>query len=103
MNLSVASSNYLQLFNPGPHSCPSEPASGIPSYAFKANSQWAIPGSSGQYYPMNATISVGGYWTWDRTMNPSANPVFHPFEPGIYTVVAGDEWGNVVLLHFTVA
>jgi hypothetical protein len=26
-----------------------------------------------------------------------------PFDPGIYTVVAGDEWGNLVILHFTVA
>lgn len=27
---------------------------------------------------------------------------FVPFPPGSYTVVAGDEWGQTVLLHFTV-
>ena len=26
-----------------------------------------------------------------------------PFKPGIYTVVAGDEWGQMVILHFSVA
>jgi hypothetical protein len=76
----------------------------IPGYLFKADSQMAqVEGYSGYNYAMNATINASGYWTWDRAINPSANPVFHPFEPGIYTVVAGDEWGNVVLLHFTVA
>jgi hypothetical protein len=97
-NLSAASTNYLVLFS-GPTMCPNQPSQ-IPGYVFKADSQLAQV--AGYYYGMNATIRVGGYWTWDRA-NPSANPVFHPFEPGIYTVVAGDEWGDVVLLHFTVA
>jgi len=26
----------------------------------------------------------------------------HAFEPGVYTIVAGDEWGALVVLHFTV-
>jgi hypothetical protein len=26
----------------------------------------------------------------------------HAFDPGIYTVVGGDEWGALVILHFTV-
>ena len=28
---------------------------------------------------------------------------FTPFSPGTYTVLAGDEWGEVAILHFTVA
>jgi len=28
---------------------------------------------------------------------------YTPFSPGIYTVLAGDEWGDVAILHFTVA
>ncbi len=100
-NLSAASSSYLTLFHPGPQSCPNEPAAGIPSYVFKADSQWAIPENVPAYYPMNATLEVSGYWTWNGIDPNSA--IHHLFEPGIYTVAAGDEWGDVVLLHFTVA
>jgi hypothetical protein len=32
----------------------------------------------------------------------NATSAYSPFAPGIYTVVASDEWGNVVMLHFTV-
>jgi len=28
---------------------------------------------------------------------------YTPFSPGTYTVLAGDEWGDVAILHFTVA
>jgi hypothetical protein len=28
---------------------------------------------------------------------------YTPFSPGIYTVLAGDQWGNVAILHFAVA
>jgi hypothetical protein len=103
-NLSAASSSYMTLFHPGPVTCPGIPASGIPSYVFKADSQWAIPENVGQYpqyFPMNSTLEVSGYWTW--TGPDFNNAIHHLFEPGIYTVVAGDEWGDVVLLHFTVA
>jgi len=99
-NLSAASSSYLTLFPPGYRTCPNIPAS-IPSYVFKANSQWAIPENVGQYYPMVATLGASGYWTWSGP--DFNNAIHHLFEPGIYTVVAGDEWGTVVLLHFTVA
>lgn len=49
-------------------------------------------------YAMNNTITTAFYWT-----GSSSNEIKHNFEPGIYTVVAGDEWGNLVILHFTVA
>jgi hypothetical protein len=35
-----------------------------------------------------------GFWAGGSTYNP--------FAPGIYTVLAGDEWGNVVILHFKI-
>ncbi len=38
-----------------------------------------------------------GYWT-----DPSNDSTYHPFAPGTYTVVAGDGWGNFVILHFAV-
>jgi hypothetical protein len=41
-------------------------------------------------------IDLKGSWTNDSISE------FKRFEPGIYTVVAGDEWGALVVLHFTV-
>jgi hypothetical protein len=55
--------------------------------------------SSGQEgnFLVSASYSVTGFWTG------SGNAAsFHQFSPGIYTVLAEDEWGNVVLLLFTV-
>jgi hypothetical protein len=45
---------------------------------------------------ISADVSLKGYWT------DSDSSRFRSFEPGIYTVVVGDEWGNVVVIHFTV-
>jgi len=44
-----------------------------------------------------ADLDLKGYWTGN-----SRSATFTNFEPGIYTVVAGDEWGALVLVHFTV-
>lgn len=43
--------------------------------------------------PMATHLSVGGFWLASIYVN---------FPPGIYTVAAGDEWGSMVLPHFTV-
>jgi hypothetical protein len=55
--------------------------------------------SSGQKggYLVSASYSVTGYWTGSGT-----TASFHQFPPGTYTVLVEDEWGNVVLLPFTV-
>ncbi len=45
---------------------------------------------------LHIKMSVNGYWP----NNESASS--NNFEPGIYTIVAGDEWGALVILHFTV-
>ena len=42
-------------------------------------------------------IDLKGYWTNDSISE------FKYFEPGVYTIVAGDEWGALVILHFTIA
>lgn len=51
--------------------------------------------------PVNASISATlfGFWVTD-----SAHPQggFLLFPPGTYTVAAADEWGGIVLSHFTV-
>jgi hypothetical protein len=38
-----------------------------------------------------------GYWT-----DPSNDSTYHPFSPGTYTVVAGDEWGDYAISHFVI-
>ena len=45
---------------------------------------------------LHIEISINRYWP----NNESAS--YHNFEPGLYTIVAGDEWGALVVLHFTV-
>jgi hypothetical protein len=70
--------------------------------------------------PVSYSGAWSGYWTGSSGSNPgdsrggdcpglpplnsyAACPLkFSPFAPGTYTVVAGDEWGQVVLLHFLV-
>jgi hypothetical protein len=54
--------------------------------------------SSGQEssYLVSANYSSTGYWT-----DSQSTAVFHPFPRGIYTILVDDEWGDVVLLHFT--
>jgi hypothetical protein len=45
---------------------------------------------------LHIEISVNGYWP-NKESSSSRN-----LEPGVYTVVAGDEWGTLVILHFSV-
>ncbi len=44
--------------------------------------------------PMGTSISITGYWTTEGS--------FAPLQHGTYTLVAGDEWGALALLHFSV-
>ena len=48
-------------------------------------------------FEMSTEVSVWSYWAG----NPP-NAVSQNLEPGVYTVVAGDEWGALVVLHFTI-
>jgi hypothetical protein len=64
-----------------------------------------IPGAWSSFYPFQQgeirveyCFSANGYYT---SSEPS-EVIFKLFDPGVYTVVAGDEWGQLVLLHFIV-
>jgi len=49
----------------------------------------------------NQSVTSGAYvGSW---ADSSIDSTYHPFVPGTYTVVAGDEWSTFVILHFTVA
>ena len=72
----------------------------IASYTFQPLSNMASinspnPGSS---IAMNSTVAASGYWA----VNLEGQREFSNFSPGIYTVVGGDEWGQLVILHFLV-
>jgi hypothetical protein len=90
------SASALTLYDPGvTYLCPTVSAS-IPYFLFSPLSDDAsFSFSSGQNnsYLLSADYSVTGYWT--------GSGIFHQFPPGVYTALVEDEWGNVVLLHFT--
>jgi hypothetical protein len=88
------SASALTVYNTGvTYSCPTMTAP-IPYFLFAPLSDNASflsgPGSS---YLLSADYTVTGYWTGSGT--------FHQFPPGVYTALVEDEWGDVVLLHFT--
>jgi hypothetical protein len=53
------------------------------------------------YNQLKYELVANGYWTKDST--DDYNSSFSNFNPGVYTVVAGDEWGALVVVHFTVS
>jgi hypothetical protein len=71
-------------------------------YVFEPLSDIATAFSSEASFPnfteaINFELTATGYWTGTR---PTVAK--HNFAPGVYTVAAGDEWGALVVLHFTV-
>ena len=71
-------------------------------YVFEPLSDIATAFSSEASFPnfneaINFELTETGYWAGTRP-----NVTKHNFAPGVYTVVAGDEWGALVVLHFTV-
>ncbi len=82
--------------------CPA-PSSSV-YYSFQANSDNAtIQGASafpsgGATRTISVSDSLSGYWTGNRTSSS-----FDSFLPGIYSVAAMDQWGQVVVLQFEVS
>ena len=75
------------------------------SYSFQPSLDWAQvienpanPLNNSQQ--MQYELTINGYWPDDSF---SSNSQLTNFAPGVYTVVGGDEWGNLIVLHFTVA
>jgi len=96
----ILSATPLELFDPNlKHSCPLI-LSEISSYVFQPASDYAAvfqlsESTAALTLKMNSLLqpALFGYWTGTE---------FNDFIPGVYTVVAGDEWGAMVVLHFTV-
>ena len=101
----VSSATPLQIYEPGIYHCPMILA-GISSYVFQPLSDIA------SVFQMSEATAVINNMEMDTEFEPAptgywasnnVGAAFTHFEPGIYTVVGGDEWGNLIILHFTVA
>jgi len=91
----------LELFDPNVvYTCPAIVAA--VSYDFQPWSASAAIYTSYELMPwsvnMTTRVTSQGFWTGSYP-----NATFSNFTPGIYTVVAGDEWGSLVVLHFTIS
>ena len=64
-----------------------------------------IPGAWYTYFPFQPHESKIGYQYSTQGDYGKANQsssILQLFDPGVYTVAAGDEWGQMVILHFVV-
>ena len=102
-SLNVSSATPLKIYNPGiVTSCGFPPA--VSSYSFAPLSDTANifiigdPNPSLTDFKVSSEITVTGYWTWPNGQQPTLSN----FTPGVYTVVGGDEWGALAVLHFVV-
>ena len=100
----ISSAVPLQIYQPGEYLCPMILA-GISSYIFQPLSDSAavfqMSESTAVFtLEMNTEFEPAptGYWA-----SNNFNAAFTDFEPGVYTVAAGDEWGTLVIVHFTVS
>ena len=68
-----------------------------------------MPGNdSYSFKPLSAENVLSGayvgYWSGPTFANQAGQTsTYAPFAPGVYTVLAGDQWGQVAILHFFVA
>jgi len=99
----ISSGTLLQIYEPNIYHCPMI-LTDISSYVFQPLSDSA---AVFQMSESTAVFTAGmntefepaptGYWA-----SNNVGATFTNFEPGVYTVVAGDEWGALVEVHFTV-
>jgi hypothetical protein len=102
---SVSTVTPLLLWAPGEYHCPAYLL--ITGFEFQPLSDSCIyeGGSVPSPTSVKVRIAFAGFWT--ENPNSTGNPflvsgTFSNFTPGVYTVVGGDEWGALVILHFTV-
>jgi hypothetical protein len=99
----------LQLFDPNAiYHCPAILAAVYYDFVFQPGSNVvAIYTSYDHFTPlsmnMTTTITSAGFWTIPYITHGHTLWIFSNFTPGIYTVVGGDEWGALVILHFSIS
>ena len=105
-NLSLSNSHGLYLFPPGvSFSCPIRT---FPVYLFQPSSDFVnvsltTPPDYDMGFPLSDSWAPTGYYTTAQGYVTSNNILPPPpFPAGTYTIVAGDEWGQMAMLYFTV-
>jgi hypothetical protein len=88
----ITSASLLPLEGPGTPLCPN--FSGV-HFSFQPSSGLLTSTSSFASEQMQGTIHISQYYD-------QASGKFVNFPAGVYTLAGGDEWGNVVLVYFTV-
>jgi len=104
-NENISAGHSLQLYL-GTYFCPMI-LSRINSYVFEPLSNLADVGSGCAPNPcfplqIEGQTQVAGAWREPILPFPGL-ATFHQFSPGVYTVAGGDEWGDLIVLHFTVS
>ncbi len=99
--ISRCSQTSLQwrLYQPGVYACPAMFI--VNGYSFQPLSDNASLGtlSTGAVtIPMSSLVNTNGSWT-----GRMVGSTFNEFQPGVFTVVGGDEWGDVAIVHFSVS
>jgi hypothetical protein len=104
-NLSrVTESQIVNFTNPDlAYHCPIVPV--IRYWYFQSQSDLADICSgtlvgTGCYKPMSQLVEIDGTWSSNSTIPGRA--ICHELTPGVYTIIGGDEWGQIVVLHFRV-
>jgi hypothetical protein len=103
----VIKAKPLIILNPGNVLfCPAGLPSNIPDFTFEPLSNLAtieMPSTppSTEEFPVHGSVSLDAWYVIDSKSDMSF-VTRHDFEPGMYTLVGGDEWGSLVMLHFTV-
>jgi hypothetical protein len=93
----VKNGESLQLYSPGIYSCPMM-LSSIQSYVFSPSSNDAtVMGSCTPSACFSENMSASMTFSGEYGLLG-----FRSFAPGLYTLVGGDEWGGLTLLHFAV-
>jgi hypothetical protein len=108
----VSEATPLMLYDPSAgYFCPMI-LSEITAYVFQPSSDTAAIFGSCDPNPcfttkINTEVTATGYWTGGPSptlTNFTPGPgVYTNFTPGVYTIVAGDEWGTLAVLHFVVS
>ncbi len=108
-NQNISSGTPLTIYTPNanttsaprPEDCPAKPYVFSDDFAPQSDNAvvdltWAGDNTS-TAQSLSDSVSIIGYWS-----GSSSTEAFHPLNPGVYTVFAGDEWGNMVLAYVAV-
>lgn len=95
---SLGGQKSLLIYHPGIYNCPAIFI--VKSYQFEPSSNLASI-ETGSTFPVSVTLSVSGGWSGGNALGVGS--VLQNFSPGTYTVIGGDEWGSLVMLHFAVS